>query len=43
MWLFVVCLVGGCSALKLTEVEYFHDVTLNEIVISTGVAGGGGG
>ena len=33
--LFVVCLVGGCNALWLTEVEYFHDVQLNEIVIST--------
>jgi multidrug efflux pump len=33
--LFVVCMVGGLGALSLTEVEYFHDVTLNEVVIST--------
>ena len=30
--LFWVCLVGGCNALRLTEVEYFHDVTLNSII-----------
>lgn len=33
--LFVVCLVGGWNALQLTEVEYFHDVTLNQVVITT--------
>jgi HAE1 family hydrophobic/amphiphilic exporter-1 len=33
--LFVVCIVGGCSALRLTEVEYFHDVVLNQVVVST--------
>jgi len=33
--LFVVCMVGGCGALQLTEVEYFHDVELNEVTIST--------
>ena len=33
--LFVVCMVGGYNALQLTEVEYFHDVTLNEAVIIT--------
>ncbi|MBW2268885.1 MAG: efflux RND transporter permease subunit [Deltaproteobacteria bacterium] len=33
--LFVVCMVGGWNALKLTEVEYYHDVTLNEAVITT--------
>ncbi len=33
--LFVVCLVGGWNALKLTEVEYFHDVTLNQVVVTT--------
>ncbi len=33
--LFVVCMVGGWNALQLTEVEYFHDVTLNEVVITT--------
>jgi multidrug efflux pump subunit AcrB len=33
--LFVVCMVGGWNALQLTEVEYFHDVTLNQVVITT--------
>ncbi len=33
--LFVVCMVGGYGALQLTEVEYFHDVTLNEVNIFT--------
>ena len=33
--LFVVCLVGGWNALQLTEVEYYHDVTLNQVVITT--------
>ena len=33
--LFVVCLVGGWNALQLTEVEYYHDVTLNQAVITT--------
>jgi HAE1 family hydrophobic/amphiphilic exporter-1 len=33
--LFVVCMVGGCGALRLTEVEYFHDVVLNKVVVST--------
>ncbi len=33
--LFVVCMVGGWNALQLTEVEYFHDVTLNQAVIAT--------
>ncbi len=33
--LFVVCLVGGWNALQLTEVEYYHDVTLNEVIIAT--------
>jgi HAE1 family hydrophobic/amphiphilic exporter-1 len=37
--LFVVCMVGGWNALQLTEVEYFHDVTLNEAVITTVWAG----
>ena len=33
--LFVVCMVGGWNALQLTEVEYFHDVTLNQVVVTT--------
>ena len=33
--LFVVCMVGGWNALQLTEVEYYHDVTLNKVVITT--------
>ncbi|HPG25819.1 MAG TPA: efflux RND transporter permease subunit, partial [Myxococcota bacterium] len=33
--LFVVCMVGGFGALGLTEVEYFHDVTLNKAVVTT--------
>jgi HAE1 family hydrophobic/amphiphilic exporter-1 len=33
--LFVVCMVGGWNALSLTEVEYYHDVNLNQVVIST--------
>jgi HAE1 family hydrophobic/amphiphilic exporter-1 len=33
--LFVVCMVGGWNALQLTEVEYYHDVTLNQAVITT--------
>lgn len=33
--LFVVCLVGGWNALQLIEVEYFHDVTLNQVVVAT--------
>lgn len=33
--LFVVCVVGGIAALSLTEVEYYHDVTLNQAVITT--------
>lgn len=33
--LFVVFIVGGCNALRLTEVEYFHDVTLNEVTVTT--------
>ncbi|NNL65869.1 MAG: efflux RND transporter permease subunit, partial [Myxococcales bacterium] len=33
--LFVVCMVGGCGALRLTEVEYFHDVVLNQVVVTT--------
>lgn len=33
--LFVVCMVGGWNALQLTEVEYYHDVTLNSAVITT--------
>ncbi len=33
--LFVVCMVGGWNALQLTEVEYFHDVTLNKVVVTT--------
>lgn len=37
--LFVVCLVGGIAALSLTEVEYYHDVTLNQAVITTRWAG----
>ena len=37
--LFVVCMVGGCGALQLTEVEYFHDVTLNGVDITTLWAG----
>ena len=37
--LFVVCLVGGLRALQLTEVEYFHDITTNEVSIVTFWAG----
>ena len=37
--LFVVCMVGGWNALQLTEVEYFHDVTLNKVVVTTQWAG----
>ena len=33
--LFFVCLVGGLGALGLTEVEYYHDVTLNQVVVTT--------
>ena len=33
--LFVVCMVAGWNALQLTEVEYFHDVTLNQVVVTT--------
>jgi multidrug efflux pump subunit AcrB len=33
--LFVVCMVGGWNALQLTEVEYYHDVTLNQVVVMT--------
>jgi len=33
--LFVVCIVAGWNALQFTEVEYFHDVTLNQAVITT--------
>ena len=33
--LFVVCMVGGLGALGLTEVEFFHDVTLNQVVVTT--------
>ena len=33
--LFVVCMVAGFAALSLTEVEYYHDVTLNQAVVTT--------
>ena len=33
--LFVVCMVAGWNALQLTEVEYYHDVTMNQVVITT--------
>lgn len=33
--LFFVCMIGGWNALQLTEVEYFHDVTLNQVVVTT--------
>ncbi len=33
--LFVVCMLAGAAALTLTEVEYYHDVTLNKVVIGT--------
>ena len=33
--LFFVCMIGGWNALQLTEVEYFHDVVLNEVVVTT--------
>jgi HAE1 family hydrophobic/amphiphilic exporter-1 len=33
--LFLVCVVGGLRALQLTEVEYFHDITTNEVSIVT--------
>jgi HAE1 family hydrophobic/amphiphilic exporter-1 len=33
--LFGLCMVAGCAALRLTPVEYFHDVALNEVVITT--------
>ena len=33
--LFFVCMIGGWNALKLTEVEYFHDVVLNQVVVTT--------
>lgn len=33
--LFFVCMIGGWNALQLTEVEYFHDVVLNQVVVTT--------
>jgi len=33
--LFFVCMIGGWNALQLTEVEYFHDVVLNKVVVTT--------
>ena len=33
--LFVVCIVAGLAALQRTEVEYFHDITTNEVSIVT--------
>lgn len=33
--LFLVCIVAGLRALQLTEVEYFHDITTNEVSIFT--------
>ena len=37
--LFFVCMIGGWNALQLTEVEYFHDVVLNQVVVSTAWTG----
>lgn len=37
--LFFVCMIGGWNALQLTEVEYFHDVVLNQVVVTTQWAG----
>ncbi|MEM9177108.1 MAG: efflux RND transporter permease subunit [Myxococcota bacterium] len=37
--LFFVCMIGGWNALQLTEVEYYHDVVLNQVVVTTSWTG----